>query len=76
MSPQRQCSVSRATPVTGLRFIKRSAIITGGLAGATADIRFVPDLDSGSISQLLDFIIVQAEVMANLMYHGKSNLFA
>jgi hypothetical protein len=25
MSPQRQCSVSRATPVTGLRFIKRSA---------------------------------------------------
>jgi hypothetical protein len=44
MSPQRQCSVSRPTPVTGLRFIKRSAIITGGLAGATADIRFVPDL--------------------------------
>lgn len=44
MSPQRRCSVSRATPVTGLRFIKRSAIITGGLAGATADTGSCPIL--------------------------------
>jgi hypothetical protein len=75
MSPQRHVRSAEARPSRFSLHLKerdhhRYFVRSHGRYG------FVRDPDSGSISQLLDFIIVQAEVMANLMYHGKSNLFA